>query len=140
MRFWDTSALVPLFVTQPGSTRVRQLYESDRDCAVWCLTDVEAHSALARLTREGSLAAERALDVARQFDLAWDTFQVIAASDAVKERAKRGLRLHPLASADALQLAAALTFAIERPAGLEFVCLDERLCAAARLEGFRVVG
>jgi len=140
MRYWDTSALVPLFVAQVTSKGLRDIYESDRDCAVWCLTDVEAHSAFARLARERSVTDERALEVARQFDLAWEAFQVVGASDTVKQRAKRALRLHSLTSADALQLAAALTFVSDQPASLEFVCCDERLSDAARREGFRVLG
>jgi hypothetical protein len=49
------------------------------------------------------------------------------------------LRLHPLRAGESLQLAAALVAAGHDPATLEMVCLDERLTAAARREGFTVI-
>jgi hypothetical protein len=44
-----------------------------------------------------------------------------------------------LRAADALQLAAALIWCEEQPAGEVFVCLDDRLREAARREGFTLV-
>jgi hypothetical protein len=58
---------------------------------------------------------------------------------ALRERAVRLLSSHNLRAADALQLAAALVWAEERPAGRVFVCLDARLREAARLDGFTVL-
>ena len=59
--------------------------------------------------------------------------------DAVREIARRLLRVHPLRAADALQLAAAVLASGSRPPTLEFVTLDERLATAARVEGFPVI-
>jgi predicted nucleic acid-binding protein len=47
--------------------------------------------------------------------------------------------MHPLRSADALQLAAALIAAEDHPGSLPFVTLDDRLALAAEREGFTVV-
>lgn len=60
-------------------------------------------------------------------------------TEAVRQRAKRLLMVHPLRAADALQLAAALVWAAESPQGLELVCLDRRLKEAALKEGFTVL-
>ena len=59
--------------------------------------------------------------------------------DAVREVARRLLRVHPLRAADALQLAAAVLVSGGRPSTLEFVTLDDWLAAAARVEGFPVI-
>ena len=56
--------------------------------------------------------------------------------DEVRTRAAGLLTLHPLRAADALQLAAALTWTEGLPKGERFVCLDRRLREAARLQGF----
>jgi hypothetical protein len=56
----------------------------------------------------------------------------------VRRTAERLLRVHALRSADSLQLAAAITAADHNPSTLELVCLDDRLTAAARREGFTV--
>jgi predicted nucleic acid-binding protein len=55
-----------------------------------------------------------------------------------RELANRLSRTHPLRAADAMQLAAALVAAEERPASLRLVTLDDRLADAARREGFVV--
>jgi uncharacterized protein with PIN domain len=48
VRFWDTSGLIPLLVSEAGSGRVRQWLEEDPDVVVWTLARVELLSALAR--------------------------------------------------------------------------------------------
>jgi hypothetical protein len=48
--------------------------------------------------------------------------------------------VHPLRTADALQLAAAFVVAERRPSSLEVVTLDDRLAAAAGKGGFVLVG
>jgi hypothetical protein len=57
----------------------------------------------------------------------------------IRDRALRILAVHPLRSADALQLAAALVYCSEQPREEPFVCLDDRLRQAARTEGFILV-
>ncbi len=55
MRFWDSSALVPLVVQQPGSAEVEGWLAADPDLVAWTLTGVEIVSALRRLARDGVL-------------------------------------------------------------------------------------
>jgi predicted nucleic acid-binding protein len=140
MRFWDSSALVPLFVAQKSTTRARALQADDPECVVWVLSDVEVRSALARLQRADALTAEDVLVASDELERAWDSFHVVSLVDPVKQRAKRLLGLHELRAANALQLAAALTATADQPSGVEFVSYDERLNAAARREGFRIAG
>jgi hypothetical protein len=64
---------------------------------------------------------------------------VVLPSEAIRSRSERLLALHPLRASDALQLAALLAAAEERPAELPFVTFDERLAEAARKEGFSVL-
>ena len=51
MRFWDSSAIVPLMVVEAGSARVRNWFDSDSEIIVWTLTRVELLSAIARAAR-----------------------------------------------------------------------------------------
>jgi predicted nucleic acid-binding protein len=138
MKFWDSSALLPLLVAEATTPVTMALLTRDPSVLVWWRTEIECASALARLEREGSLeesAATIAFERLRQLASGW---QEIDASDAVRETAVRLLRVHPLRAADATQLAAAFIAAERRPASLEFVTLDLRLAAAARKEGFPV--
>jgi uncharacterized protein len=138
MRFWDSSAILPLLLNEPGSERISTLFRSDPSQAVWCLTEAEAVSALARRARrEISLdEAEIARKTLRTLAESWEE---VASLDAVRARAIRLLGTHSLRAADALQLAAALVFCDERTESLPFVCLDDRLADAARKERFPVI-
>lgn len=138
MRFWDSSALVPLFVTQPASARVASFLEDDEDVFVWALTDVEIGSAVARLEREGLLTPARAQEIDRDVETLLQRAMTIELAAKVKSRARRLVRSHTLRAADALQLGAALVACNDEPVGFEFVCIDARLADAARREGFTV--
>lgn len=137
MRFWDTSAIVPLLVDEPATaTRLRQL-EADPVMVVWWGTAVECASALQRLVREDQLTsaeADQALERLTELETHWSEVEPTA---LVRRQAGRLLRLHPLRAADALQLAAAVVAANHDPVGIEFLSADDRLRTAAAKEGFK---
>ncbi|MGH7859467.1 MAG: type II toxin-antitoxin system VapC family toxin [Candidatus Binatia bacterium] len=140
MRFWDSSAVVPLVCREPQSRRCRGWLRSDPVILVWVLAPVEVISALARKRREGTLAS-RTFQAAKRrlakLEVAWNE---VAPLEAVRSRARRLLETHPLRAADAMHLAAALVAFEEQTAGVEFVTFDDRLAVAASKEGFSVLG
>jgi len=139
MKFWDSSAIVPLLVNESTSKAALRELERDVDVLAWWGTEVECASALCRLERNGGLD-ERGLQeaIARLNDVA-PSWQVIQPTSRIRAVAVRLLRIHPLRSADALQLAAALEAAEDEPRTLPFVTLDERLARSAVREGFPIV-
>jgi uncharacterized protein len=138
MRFWDSSAVVPLLVEQDASAAVGRALDDDAEIAAWWGTPVECASAIARLEREGILPAAGA-DVARErLDGLARSWHEVQPSEPVRRAARRLLRLHPLQALDALQAAAALVLAEHDPTTLDVVCLDARLAEACRREGFVV--
>jgi uncharacterized protein len=139
LTFWDSSALVPLYIDEPATDRLRRLVQRDPDVVVWMLSSVEVLSAIARHRRR-SKGADDLLHQARLEVLErWSRWSAVTQADAVRRRAERLVALHPLVAADALQLAAALVASGDRPETLDFVTLDSRLATAAQLEGFRVL-
>jgi predicted nucleic acid-binding protein len=138
MRFWDSSAVLPLLMVERASSSVAAVYEADSRQIVWCLTEVEAASAIARRERDGREAAdiERARSMLRVLTDRWEE---VTSVQSVRSRALRLLGTHAIRAADALQLAAALVFCDERTESLPFVCLDDRLADAARKERFPVL-
>lgn len=140
VRFWDSSAVVPLLVVEASSARALDEFERDPEIVVWWVTEVEWGSALARLERDGSLVGPSMSGALGRLDAlarAWREVQPIA---RVRQTAVRLLRVHPLQGADAFQLAAALVAAEVQPATLPFFTLDDRLALAAEREGFPVLG
>lgn len=139
MRFWDSSAIVPLLVAEPASGEVMRAYELDPEVIAWWATEPECVSALARLEREGSLTAPSMAEGLRRLAALAAAWREVQPGAAVRETAIRLLRVHPLRTADALQLGAAIVAAEGHPATLPLVTLDERLAQAAEREGFAIV-
>lgn len=138
MRFWDSSALVPLLVEEPTSAAMRDLLSSDREVIVWMFTSVELLSALGRLGRIAAEIDDLLPSIRSEALELIGHCTVVTDADGVRRRAERLIGVHPLAAADAVQLAAALVVAGDHPDALEFVTLDRLLAQRARLEGFRV--
>jgi predicted nucleic acid-binding protein len=138
LRFWDSSAIVPLTVTEASTDAIRAVAEEDPVMCVWWATELECVSALARLEREGALTDTATTVALERLDLLAESWNEVQPVVAVRGAARRLLRVHTLRAADALQLAAAVVAAEGQPASLEIVTLDERLAAAARREGFTV--
>ncbi|MFZ0241060.1 MAG: type II toxin-antitoxin system VapC family toxin [Desulfobacterales bacterium] len=138
MRFWDSSAIIPLLVLEKESAYCIDALRADGDILIWTMTHIEVFSALCRRLREGSLGPE-AFDAAkkRTRDLLESAFEVVTI-EKVEHRALRLLQVHPLRAADALQLAAVLVATEENVSRLPIMCFDDRLITAARLEGFEV--
>lgn len=140
MRFWDSSALIPLLVQEAATARMTAVMRDDPAAAIWWSTPVECASAIARLEREARLSREDTARATTLLATAQRGWSVIPPTDSVRQQALRLLRLHPLRTADALQLAAALVLAEHDPRTLPFVTLDDRLAIAAEREGFEVLG
>ena len=139
MKFWDTSAIVPLCVDEPATTTVGPLAASDGDLVVWWSTRTECLSALARRRRERQIrpaTEERARRILSELFGAWTE---VLPSETVRQRTERLLNVHALRAADAFQLAAALLWSRGRTTERDFVSLDDRLRDAAAREGFRIL-
>jgi len=139
MKFWDSSAIIPLLIAEQGREQLLSLLERDPAMIAWWGTPVECSSAIARREREANLDVESATDVLDRLNLLAGAWHEVAPTDRVRTAAQRLLRVHSLRSADALQLGAALVASEYEPGSLEFVCLDDRLKVAAQREGFRIV-
>jgi predicted nucleic acid-binding protein len=138
MRFWDSSAIVPLLVLEKETEECIRAFRSDQEVMIWTMSKVEVFSALCKRFREGSLK-EIDFDSAKKrmnefFDMA---FEVISVTK-VKDRALRLLQVHTLRAADALQLAAVLVATREDTLKLQIMSFDEKLAQAAKREGFIV--
>jgi len=136
--FWDSSALIPLFVVQQTSPHARVLARNFRP-VVWWAASVEIQSAIARLHRSGELD-QRARDVAiSRLVFTQAGWREVRPSEALRAKAEELLQAHPLRAADSLQLAAALVWCGGKPARRSFLCSDVRLSEAAISVGFDVL-
>ena len=139
MRYWDSSALVPLVVQEAETELRQQLQRQDSGVVTWWGSWIECASALNRLHRDGGLDAEGLNQALAKLNRAAAGWWRIRPSERVRQRALRLLRVHPLRAADALQLAAALSACGDDAETLAIVCSDRQLSEAAAKEGFEVL-
>lgn len=137
--FWDTSALLPLWVEEPHSELLREVGRARREWVVWWGTRVECASALARRRRALGQDAHQLIPAEELFQTHSRSWTEVLPAEGLRSTAERLLRVHPLRAADALQLAAGLAWAENAPRGCEFVCIDQRLREAALREGFTLL-
>ena len=139
MRFWDSSAIIPLVIEEFQTDKVLKLVRDDEELWVWWGTLLECRTAIARRSREGALTMlerQQALDGLLELAQNWHEIQP---SDSVRELASRLVSTHPLRAADSLQLAAALVASQGKPQLDQFISFDERLLHAAGLEGYQLM-
>lgn len=108
MRFWGTSALVPLLFEQESTARIREILDQDPEVVAWWGTPEECASAAARLRREGVITVDEEDAVLRLLgDLRESWIEILSSGD-VRAEAMCLLRVHSLEAADALQLGATI--------------------------------
>ena len=139
MNFWDTSALVPLVVEEARSAACRRLLRVRSPIVVWALTGVEMIAAVERQARSGQVDPKGRAAARARIDRLARRWSEVDAMLAVREQAAALLERHDLRAADALQVAAAVVAARDRPKGHFFISADERLAAVARGEQFEVL-
>src|SRR5437763_15083927 len=109
MKFWDSSAVVPLLVVEQQRDELLALLQRDPRMLVWWGTLVECTAALARREIEGALSVAGtgpALERLRDVAVAW---QEVVPTDALRSNAQRLLRVIPVPAADSVQIGADVT-------------------------------
>lgn len=139
MRFWDSSALIPLLIREATSDDLRRLLAADVEIAASFITTLEVGSALWRRDHNGELSADEHAAADDAFEKLNQSWSEIADVYDAREVALEVITRHALRSGDAIQLASALIACADDPASLPSVTLDHDLAAAARAEGFTVV-
>jgi len=115
MKFWDSSAVVPLLFDERETSVVRRLVAADPDVAVWALTSVEAWSAVARRRRDHGLPSPQLREARGRLSKMSAAWTEVPDGAEVRRTAMRLLDQHALRAADALQLAAAVVAASGDP-------------------------
>jgi len=135
--FWDSSALVPLCVRQK-STPVVQALSAIYGAAVWWSAPVEIRGAFARLLRMRQLTLTEHVEAQVRLDRMRRVWLEVHPSQLLRDQAERLVDRFPLKAADAQQLAAAMTWCLNRPRGRVFISGDSQLLDAARQLGFQI--
>jgi predicted nucleic acid-binding protein len=137
--YLETSALVKLYVREPGSERLLRLAArvTNHRFAVLALSRVEMHSAIRRRQREGDIETAIADRLLSQFEQHLESrFIKQVLNDQLIDLATSLVKRNALRACDAVQLAGCLILkensASDEPS---FVCSDQLLLQAAEQEG-----
>jgi len=138
-----TSALVKLYIREPGTDRVLRLAsrQADNRTAVLSLTAVEFRSAIRKRERSGDIDHIGAAQTIAKFERHIEArFLRQTLNESVVDLALGLIDRYPLRAYDALQLAGCL--ALRAIAGGDdpfFVCADQTLLLAAQSEGLSTI-
>ncbi len=133
--YFDTSAVMPLLITEPGSDRAASLWDgADRVVSVR-LVYPEARAALAQAERLGRLTARQLRDAVTEFDALFEQIDLVEVDDILARRAGELAEARQLRGYDAVHLAAADRV---RDPSVVVVAGDAALLAAAAAEGMAV--
>ncbi len=131
--FLDTSALVKLYLDEPGSPSIQERV-AETTVALSHLAYGEIYATFARRLRESLLNEDEHNAVCTAFEEDWSAVLRIPLSAAVLALVPPLCRRHPLRGADALHLASAAMLN-ERDIDVTFASSDRRQLEAAGAEG-----
>ena len=133
--FCDTSALVKLYIVEPGSEALKALVLDAEAVAVCRIAWAEAFSALSRRAREVPEDASLIEQAKAALAADWPHFVILEISQSLVERAGEYADTFALRGYDSIQLAAAFEAGSISQSPLFFACFDTRLNKAAKLLG-----
>jgi uncharacterized protein len=137
--YLETSALVKLYVREPGTERLLDLAErsSSNRLVILSLARIELNSAVRRRERNGEIPSFLANELLNSFKRHIESrFITQIVTDFVLDTAAALIDRHALRAFDAIQLAGYL--ALKTSSGTDvpvFVCADKDLLLAAKQEG-----
>jgi uncharacterized protein len=133
--YLDTSALLKLYLQEPGSEAV-QAAVSGATCCTHLLAYAEMRAALAQAVRMRRVAPSLAQELVAAFEADWLQLQVVLPDEAMIRRAGKLAEQFGLRGYDSAHLAAVERIAVQIGSPeLRFACFDEPLCRAAAALG-----
>lgn len=133
--YFETSALLPLIIEEPGSLPAARLWDAAQYVVSVRLVYAEARAALAQAARLGGLPPKRLPGAVSTLDGLYTQLDLVDADDRLVRRAGDLAERHSLRGYDAIHLAGAERLGEETAV---LVAGDRQLCAAAYELGLAV--
>lgn len=139
--YLDSSALVKLFVTEPGSIYVQREVAGAAAVVTHLIAYVEVRGTLARAVRMNRISAADLDGLVLEFERYWGAMEVVAVTESLIRRAGRLAQTHGLRGYDSMHLAAVLGLREVVGTGVElrFGVFDSKLRDAALDQGIALM-
>lgn len=137
--YLDTSALLKLYVEEPGATQVRAAVRSAPAIATHLVAYAEVRSGFAKALRLRRITRPALLRYQRDLDTDWENLSVLQPDERLVRRAADLIDRFALRAYDGVHLAAAESLlAALPPDRVAFLSFDAELNSAAAALGMRV--
>ena len=137
--YLDTSALVKLYVREPGSTAIRTHAAKAGALATSVVAYAETRAAFARLKQSGASSDSLHQQRLQQFERDWEALLRVELAPDVLRSAGDLAEIYGLRGFDSIHLASALWLKARVKEPVDFAAFDQRLGAAAAKAGLPVV-
>ena len=132
--YLDTSSLVKLYVEEEDSPEVADLVKSSKITATSMVAYPETRAALARRFRENMFKPREYRQLISFFNNDWENYMIVRLTKKLVRLAGDLAEKHGLRGFDAIHLSSAMTLFQELSTPIIFLCSDQRLQKAAKLE------
>ena len=139
--YYDTSALLKLYIHERESDSVRDLYSQAGFVCTHLIAYVELLAGVAKGRSLGRLSADQQVRLLADIDTGWRQLEVVEIDETLAKRAGHLALRHLLRGFDAVHLAAAERVMAETPATAKFafVGFDLRMRSTAESLGMHVL-
>ena len=136
MLFFDTSALIKRYISEPGTRKVNELFESAKGIIISSFTKIETHSTLRRLFNVKVLSGEDYKRLEANVLHDFKKFTILSFNHEIEEKAIELIGKYQLKTLDSIRLASCLSCRAEIRS---FIVSDGKLRLAAEAEGLEVI-
>jgi len=136
--YFDTSALIKLYVDEADATSTRELAAAAELIATSMLTYTEMRSAFSRKRRFGEIDHNRFERLKEKLETHWATFEIVPIEEVTVRRAGDLAEDFSLRGFDAVHLACA-HIVREGFGAITFACFDDELARAASACGMTLL-
>lgn len=133
--YLDSSALVKIFLKEPGTFEVQQLMDEAHTTGTVVISRAEVVAALHKAVRLGVTSSDEAVSARHRFRMEWSSYFRLPVSTLLVERACDLAWAYGLRGYDSVQLAAAVTWQATLDTTVVMATFDLRLWEAAAHAG-----
>jgi len=131
LAYFDTSALVKIYIHEAGSSRVRGLLTSYEFLSS-AITPIELHSAVQRRRRQGEITQPNYNSIVSRFAKDRSYWQLVEVVPQILSKAEELVKTANVRTLDAIHIASAIIIQDSFTTPLPFISADERQLAAAQ--------
>ncbi|MHB1253786.1 MAG: type II toxin-antitoxin system VapC family toxin [Candidatus Humimicrobiaceae bacterium] len=136
--YFDTSAIVKLYIHETGSEEVREIFDLSDILATSNIAYVETISVFTRINNEKKLSDSDYKNIISNFKKDWEDLFVLKIDNTIIKTAGQFIESYKIKGYDSVHLASAVIFGQRINKIINFCCWDKKLNEAALKENLSI--